>query len=212
MADLLQRVDVQPGAVAIQFSAADGYTADLSLAQALDPSTLLAYRLNDEALSYKHGFPSRVLVTAIYGMKNPKWVTRMELVRSPKPGFWQQQGWDEQGIVQTMAQIDTPNDGAAVSQGGVTVGGIAFAGARGIAAVDVSTDGGATWISAQLLPSLGPNTWSFWQYAWQAPSPGSYTLAVRATDGTGAVQTARRTDPFPVGATGLHQVHVRVST
>jgi DMSO/TMAO reductase YedYZ molybdopterin-dependent catalytic subunit len=210
LAELLQRAGVQPTAAAVQFTSADGFTSDLTLQQALDPTTLLVYRLNDADLPFKHGFPARVLSAATYGMKNPKWVTRMELVRSPKPGFWQQQGWDQRGIVQTMAEVDSHQDGAVVQAGQVNLGGIAFAGARGITRVEITTDGGSSWNDAQLLPSLGPNTWTFWQYTWQPPAAGAYTVAVRATDGTGAPQSSRRTDPFPVGATGFHEIHLRV--
>ncbi len=211
LADLLQQVQVKPGAAAIKFTSADDYTASMSLAQALDPSTLLAYQLDGAALPHKHGYPLRVLAAGTYGMKNPKWLTRIELVPAEVPGFWQQQGWDEQGIIQTMAQINTPGDGAKLGAGTVQLGGIAFAGARGIARVEVSSDGGASWSEAQLLPSLGANTWTFWQYAWQPAASGAFTLSVRATDGSGTVQPARRTDPFPAGATGYHQIHVRIN-
>ncbi|HZU77738.1 MAG TPA: molybdopterin-dependent oxidoreductase [Dehalococcoidia bacterium] len=210
LADLLQRVGVQAGATEVRFVCADNYTANITLQQALDPTTLLAYKLDGAPLPDKHGYPARVLGVNTYGMKNPKWVTHIQLVSNAPPGFWQQQGWDEQGIVQTMSEIITPNDGAKVAPGATTVSGIAFAGGRGINRVEVSTDGGASWSEARLLPALGPYTWVFWQFTWQA-QPGKYTLAVRATDGTGAVQPARRTDPFPAGATGYHEVQVRVN-
>ncbi len=211
LADLLQRAGVQPGATAIEFTSADRYTATMTLQQAMDPQTLLAYRLDGAPLPDKHGYPVRVLGTGTYGMKHPKWLTRIALVSTPHPGFWQQQGWDEQGIVQTMSRIDTPADGSRVAAGPVSIEGIAFAGARGITRVEVSTDGGTTWSDAQLLPSLGPNTWTFWKFSWQPDRPGGYTIVARATDGSGTVQTARRTDPFPAGATGYHEIHVRVT-
>jgi DMSO/TMAO reductase YedYZ molybdopterin-dependent catalytic subunit len=210
LGDLLQQAGVQSGAMAIQFSAADGFSSDLGLAQALDPATLLAYQLNDAPLPYKHGFPLRVLGTGTYGMKNPKWVTRIQLTRSGQAGFWQQQGWDEQGIIQTMSQVYSPTDGAALPGGPAMLSGIAFAGARGIQRVEVSTDTGKSWSDATLVPSLGPNTWTFWQYAWLSPATGSHVVAVRATDGSGTVQPSRRTDPFPAGATGYHSVHIRI--
>ncbi|HLZ68348.1 MAG TPA: molybdopterin-dependent oxidoreductase [Dehalococcoidia bacterium] len=210
LADVLQRAGVQPGAAAITFSSADKYTSALPLAQAQDPSTLLAYQLDGAPLPHKHGYPVRVLAAGLYGMKNPKWLTRIDLVAAEQPGFWQQQGWDEQGIIQTMAQINTPVDGAKLAAGTVQLAGIAFAGARGIARVEVSSDGGVSWADARLLPSLGPNTWTFWQNAWQPAGSGAFTLSVRATDGSGTEQPARRTDPFPAGATGYHQIRVRV--
>jgi DMSO/TMAO reductase YedYZ molybdopterin-dependent catalytic subunit len=209
LADLLQRAGVQPDAKALRFTCADDYTADMPLAQALDPTTLLVYKLDGVALPAKHGYPARILATGTYGMKNPKWPTRIELLAGGSTGFWQEQGWDEQAIVQTMAEVVTPEDGARLPAGPIAVTGIAFAGARGIMSVEVSTDGGTTWSNAELLPSLGPNTWSFWRYGWQLSRPGPYTIVARATDGTGVAQTMRRTDPFPAGATGYHEIMVR---
>jgi DMSO/TMAO reductase YedYZ molybdopterin-dependent catalytic subunit len=209
--DVLQRAGIQPDATVLRFTSADNYTATMSLSQALDASSLLVYQLDGAPLPRKHGYPVRVLGIGTYGMKNPKWLTRIELLKSAPAGFWQQQGWDAQDIVQTTAQIRTPADGARLAPGATTVNGIAFAGARGIGGVQLSTDGGATWNEAELLPSQGPNTWSFWQYGWQPAQPGNYALVARATDGGGALQTPRRTDPFPAGATGYHEVRVRVS-
>jgi DMSO/TMAO reductase YedYZ molybdopterin-dependent catalytic subunit len=211
LADLLAHAGVRPGAAAVFFTSEDRYTSSMPLRQAQDPTTLLAYRLNDGPLPQKHGYPLRVLGAGTYGMKNPKWLTHIEVTDATRAGFWQQQGWDEDEIVQTMSQIGVPGDGMEVRATAATIAGIAFAGARGVTRVEVSTDGGATWGDAQLLPTLGPNTWTFWRRDWQDVRPGDYVLTVRATDGAGTVQTARRTDPFPVGATGHHQVRVRVT-
>jgi hypothetical protein len=63
-----------------------------------------------------------------------------------------------------------------------------------------------------LLPSLGPSTWTLWQALWHPSQPSAYTIVVRATDGTGMVQTARRSDPFPAGATGYDQARIRVGS
>jgi DMSO/TMAO reductase YedYZ molybdopterin-dependent catalytic subunit len=211
LADLLRTAEVQPSATMLHCTSADGYTSNMPVQQALDASTLLAFRLNGAPLPFKHGYPVRMLGTGTYGMKNPKWLTRIELVRAAAPGFWQQQGWDEQGIIQTMSQIVSPGDGDRIPKSAITIAGIAFAGARGIDRVEITTDSGATWNEAQILPSLGPNTWTFWQHDWQPPQAGSFVIAVRAADSSGTPQTPRRTDPFPSGATGYHQVRLRVS-
>ena len=57
------------------------------------------------------------------------------------------------------------------------------------------------------MPSI--DTWVQWRYAWDA-TPGSHDLAVRATDGTGAVQPEARVTPFPDGATGWHTTTISV--
>ena len=210
LADVLKKAGVQSGATELQFTCVDGYTESMLLTKAMDPQTLLVYHLNGQPLPSKHGFPLRVLGTGTYGMKNPKWLNKIQVAKTAPPGFWVAQGWSPDAIVQTMSKITTPAPDAPVHVGAVTIGGVAFAGARGIRQVEVSTDGGKTWQPTKLLPPLGPNTWILWEYNWQPAKPGQYTVTVRATDGTGVVQTSRDTDTFPDGATGYQRVDVQV--
>jgi hypothetical protein len=86
---------------------------------------------------------------------------------------------------------------------------VAFAGSRGIQRVEVSTDGGKSFGDATLRPSLGKDTWTQWVYPWIATS-GEHKLIVRATDGTGQLQTAKQTSTYPDGATGWHSKTVLV--
>ena len=112
--------------------------------------------------------------------------------------------------METTARIDTPTDQASVSGPRVAMGGVAFAGARGVAGVEVSTDGGQTWRPAFTGPLLGPGTWRQWGYVWEDATPGAHRLTVRATDGSGALQSAEERPPFPRGASGYHTVHFEV--
>ena len=88
--------------------------------------------------------------------------------------------------------------------------GVAFSGNRGIAQVEVSLDNGATWQEAALKQAMGPYTWVLWVHDWQG-APGQYTVKVRATDGTGELQTEKETDTLPDGATGWHTRRIKVS-
>jgi DMSO/TMAO reductase YedYZ molybdopterin-dependent catalytic subunit len=209
LGDLLQRAGVQDGATAIVFHSVDGYTETMDLAKALDPSTLLAYELEGQPLPTKHGFPLRVLGTGTYGMKNPKWLNQIDVVTAAQPGFWEQQGWNPDAPVQTMARIDTPTHGETVTAA-TDIGGVAFAADRGIQRIEVSTDGGSSWSDAELLPSLGPSTWVLWHVPWQPVGTGTTTLVVRAVDGTGQPQSEQRADSFPHGSSGYHSVEVRL--
>ena len=80
-----------------------------------------------------------------------------------------------------------------------------------IVKVEVSADGGTSWQTGEIEKPLGPNTWIFWKFGWAPTKPGRYTLVVRATDGTGQIQTNRQTDTFPSGATGYHEISVQVT-
>ena len=86
---------------------------------------------------------------------------------------------------------------------------MAWAPHRGIGRVEVRVDEGP-WQEAALGPALGDDAWRQWSLPWDA-TPGEHDLAVRATTGDGEVQTATKHSPFPDGATGHHQVNVRVT-
>ncbi len=86
---------------------------------------------------------------------------------------------------------------------------MAWAPDRGIQRVEVSVDGG-DWQAATLATEIAPTTWVQWKWAWQATA-GSHVLAVRATDGTGEVQTSTVTPPPPDGARGYHMIAVQVA-
>ena len=80
---------------------------------------------------------------------------------------------------------------------------------KGIAAVEVSADNGP-WHQARLAAADGIDTWRQWRWDWDA-APGLHTLRVRATDKTGATQTAQRTGPVPNGASGWDSTVVTVT-
>jgi len=206
---LLQRAKPQAGVVDVVVRAADGYADSFPLDVALKNDCALVYEMEGKPLTQKHGYPARLLVPNIYGMKNCKWITEVELVNSDFKGYWEEQGWDDVAHYQTMSRIDYPNSNNIPAKP-IYVGGVAFAGNRGIKKVEVSTDGGKTWNEASLRPPTGKYTWVQWTYPWK-PASGSYTLAVRATDGTGALQTSNVQDTYPNGATGYHTIQVRVA-
>jgi hypothetical protein len=144
-------------------------------------------------------------------MKGPKWLEEIELANSERNGFWENQGWDRMALVKTMSRIDVPRDGFIVKVGPVEMSGVAFAGSRGIAEVEVSTDDGHNWAAATLRPPLSQWSWVLWRYTWQPAAEGSYTLKVRARSGDGELQAANQAQSFPNGSSGYHTIRVSVS-
>src|SRR6185436_10039932 len=81
-----------------------------------------------------------------------------------------------------------PLPGTRVSSGPVTVRGWAMT-SRGnvVERVEVSGDGGRSWIPAEFTERGNRWTWSFWSA--QVPlKPGRHTIMVRATDSSGEIQ------------------------
>jgi DMSO/TMAO reductase YedYZ molybdopterin-dependent catalytic subunit len=204
--DLLAQAQVRPGATTIIWHAADGYTESIPLPVAMEPESLLAYAMNDQPIPQKHGAPVRVLLLNRYGMKQPKWLTGIEVANHDYTGYWELQGWSKTAIVKTNSafRVEMRDNGV------VALGGWAFAGSRGISRVEISADGRKTWFQAAVKQPLGVNCWQFWSAEWKPPAPGDYAFEVRAVDGAGNVQPAGPKPTLPDGAEGYHTVHVRV--
>jgi DMSO/TMAO reductase YedYZ molybdopterin-dependent catalytic subunit len=207
---LLEQAGVHTDGLKAVFSAADDYKDSVKLERALHPDTLLAWEMNGAPLNREHGFPARLLIPGIYGMKNVKWLTGITIVANDFRGFWQNQGWDDAAPYQTASRIDAPHGRETLSAGALSVGGVAFAGDRGIQSVEVSADQGRTWQPAQVKPGLSPNTWQLWRTDLQVDR-ATKELRVRATDALGHPQLRQPAPPFPAGATGYHAITIAVA-
>lgn len=207
---LLTEAGVHAEGYDVVFQAADGYSDSLPLNRVMAGDILIAHHMNGVPLPHGHGFPARVIAPGHYGMKHVQWLTKIEVVAQDYHGYYAQKGWTEEAVIKTTSRIDVPGHGATIRGLHHTVAGLAFAGARGIEQVEISTDGGEQWAQATLAPPLSSASWRFWSYDWTVPKTGRHTLLVRATDGTGKLQTAIEQDPAPDGATGLHEITVTV--
>jgi len=204
VSDVLALTSVPSNASWMLMESADGYTESFQLRD-LTADHLLATQLNGAPLTSMHGFPARFIFPGRYGMKQPKWVTRISFSASDKPGYWENNGWDERAIVKTMSRIDRPSDGAALAAGSVQFGGIAFAGSRRISGVELSWDGGRSWQAADLQAEFSPYAWRFWQLS-TSIAAGHYNVKVRARDGEGTLQPSQSAPTLPNGADGYHTI------
>jgi DMSO/TMAO reductase YedYZ molybdopterin-dependent catalytic subunit len=212
--DVLAMAGVQDGATQLVGRSVDGWTAGMPTAWVMDPSRepMIALKMNDEPLPRIHGFPARLIVPGLYGyVSATKWLSDLELTTLEAfDGYWVPLGWSKLGPILTQSRIDTPRDGQRVDAGRVPIAGIAWAPDRGIAKVEVAIDG--VWQDSKVTTPISKATWVQWLVAWDAAAagPGTHTIEVRATDGTGAVQTADVTPPAPDGARGHHAIRVEV--
>ena len=207
--DVLEQAGVVDGTVDLICRGTNGYSDSIPLVKAMEPTTLLAYGMNGTTLPQSHGFPCRLYVPGLYGEKHVKWLQEIELSSQDYRGFWQERGWTDTAIVNTTAIIDSPS-GTVVRDGTETpIGGIAFAGDRGILSVQVQIDGGE-WREAVVENNEPPLFWQRWRYDWR-PEPGRYRISVRAIDGEGHPQIETAQPPHPNGMTGLHRVTVKIN-
>jgi len=209
--ELLALAKPKAGADMVLSRSSDGFTAGTPIGALTDDrDALLAVAMNGEALPFEHGFPVRLVVPGLYGyVSATKWLTELKVTRfAADEGYWTPRGWSALGPVKTASRVDVPTDGARVTAGKVAVAGVAWAQHRGITSVEVQVDGGA-WQTARLAVEPTVDAWRQWVYEWDA-APGRHTVAVRATDGSGALQPSTPADPAPDGAQGYHTISVQV--
>jgi DMSO/TMAO reductase YedYZ molybdopterin-dependent catalytic subunit len=213
--DVLAMAGVQAGATQLVGRSVDGWTAGMPTAWVMDTTRepMIALKMNDAPLPKNHGFPARLIVPGLYGyVSATKWLSDLDLTTLEAfNGYWVPLGWSKEGPILTQARIDVPGDGQKVAAGRVPIAGVAWAPDRGITKVEVGIDG--TWHDAQLSTPISKATWVQWLYAWDAATSGhgDHMIEVRATDGTGQVQTADRTPPAPDGARGHHTIQVTIN-
>lgn len=190
----------------------DGMTISTPLSALLDDrDALVAVGMNGTPLPREHGFPARLVTPGLYGFVGAtKWLTRMTVTRyDAESAYWTDRDWATDGRVHTQARIDTPRALRRIPPGRTVIGGVAWAQRRGIERVEVRVDDGE-WQRATLGLEADVDLWRQWFLPWDA-TPGRHDLTVRATDGTGEVQTREQASPFPSGATGWHTIAVTVT-
>jgi len=181
----------------VMLRAADGFYEEFPLAALEDG--LLAFGMNGETLPRGHGYPARALIPGHWGEINVKWLTVIEVLEQEAEGYWEERGWHGTGPVNTVAKLHHQTQ---LPDARIQVGGHAYAGTRGVSAVEVSTDGGDTWTDATLSEPLpGDDVWRQWLYAYDAPG-AEHEVVVRAVEADGTVQPAEETNAFPSGPAG----------
>jgi DMSO/TMAO reductase YedYZ molybdopterin-dependent catalytic subunit len=209
---LLEKAGVLPGTTKLIVRARDGYSDSFPLGIALLDGTMVAYEMNGKPLERQHGYPARMLVMGLYGIKNVKWVSEFELVGHDYKGYWQARGWTDTAVYKTFSRIDLPSPGATLKRDFASwIAGVAFGGDRGIQRVEVSVDAGQSWRPARVKVAMGTHTWVLWAFQWRPTAAGTVTLMVRAVDGIGVVQPTGPRPPLPDGVEGLHSIAVNVT-
>ncbi len=213
LTDVLDLAGVGGTADQILSTDVDGMTISTPLELATDGrDAMVAVGMNGAALPRVHGFPVRLVIPGLYGfISATKWLTRLTLTTyDAQQAYWTERDWATDAPIKLSARIDTPKALSQLDAGNVMVGGVAWAQQRGgVAGVQVRIDSGP-WQDAKLGPDAGNDYWRQWFLPWDA-SPGSHSITARAVSGDGETQPAVRADPFPEGASGLHQLLVTVS-
>ena len=205
--DILAEVRPQSDARYMIIKSGDGFyeTVDLDLINS-DERIMLAYAWDGRPIPFDHGFPLRIWLPDRYGMKQPKWITEIEIVDEYVAGYWVERGWDKEARVKATSVIDTVAVDSVVEkddQKYVPIGGIAYAGVRGVSKVEIEVFNTGQWYEAELRKPLSEASWVIWRVDWPFQE-GNHDFRVRCLEADGTPQIEEYNPPRPSGATGHH--------
>ncbi|PHT57175.1 Sulfite oxidase [Capsicum baccatum] len=218
------------------------YKASIPLSQATNPEAdvLLAYEMNGEPLNRDHGYPLRVVVPGVIGARSVKWLESINIIADECQGFFMQKdykmfpptvNWDNINWSTRRSQMDFPvqsaicslEDVSVVKHGKITIKGYAVSGGgRGIERVDVSVDGGKTWVEANRYQKTGipyiaddssSDRWAWVFFEAEANIPQRAEIVVKAVDISANVQPESIDSIWNLRGilnTSWHRVQVRV--
>lgn len=212
--ELLEAVGVADGARYVEFVGLDrverhghrfGFGGSIDLAKAMGDEVLLASELNGAPLPAAHGFPMRAVVPGWIGARSVKWLGRVTLTAEPSQNYFQSKAYRVQrelnprdprdvsagvalSAVPLNAVIVDPTPAQVVPTGQVTVRGWAMGSeGRPPTVIEVSPNAGEDWVQARITAGGAEWSWVWWEASLEL-GRGRHTLAVRATDGSGATQ------------------------
>ncbi len=207
---LLERAHPSGEAAEAAIYAADDFSTGHTLERLWNEANFIAYQMNGEDLPPVHGFPVRLFIPGKFGMKQPKWVTRIELRKKPYTGYWESRGWSNECERWAQARFTDLRDGTKISGRSFQFVGYAIGNLSGIKSVQISFDDGKTWKTTTIFSNPSPIVWTFWKYQWVNPRPGKYHVRLRAISGDGRIEGRGPTSTFPSGATGQEVMTVKV--
>lgn len=200
--DLLDRAGLTDRARDVMPEGLDDHRVSrpMPLSKALRDDTILAVKMNGEALPPDHGFPARVLVSGWLGTASIKWVGRIQVGEEPLYSPYNTveyvmigPSYPTQDValgppitempVMSVIDLDWP---ARIDPGAVVIRGRSFAGEGKVRTVRYNLDDGP-WREAELLSPNIEGSWVRWQFEWSA-EPGHHEIRVRATDENGRSQ------------------------
>ncbi len=212
--DLLTRAGLAPEAAHVRLAGADlapkptvpAFVRSIPLSRALDPGTLVAYRMNGEPLTLAHGAPLRLVVPGWAGDHWIKWLVSLRVQKEEAEGFYMQTAYKfptvpvvpgaavppaQMKSMTTMpvkSLIARPAEGGRARVGPQEVVGVAFSGDAPLQGVEVSIDGGQTWRPAALEGEPGVGRWQVFRLKFEQRTPGRASAVARATDRQGNKQ------------------------
>jgi sulfane dehydrogenase subunit SoxC len=196
---LLSEVGVKPEASWVLAEGSDAVLLSRSIPlEKVMEDALLVYAQNGERLRPAAGYPVRLFLPGWEGNTNVKWLRRLELIAQPNMSRDETSRYTEplpngtvrqfSFLMEVKSIITHPAYPARLGRNElVEISGVAWSGRGKVAKVDVSTDGGATWVPATLQEPVLAKAHTRFTHPWRWTGRPSALLS-RATDDTGSAQ------------------------
>ena len=193
---LVKASEVPSQAIEMAVIGLDGHGDSLKIPYAFSGEPLFALGMNGDTLNRNHGFPIRLLTPRYYGFKSIKWIDEIRFSSVPYFGTWPKLGFTKEPLIHTASFVDRiVRDGNRAK-----VGGVSFAGMRGVQRVEIRASNG-TWAAVETEAQFSPYTLTRWKGELVIPA-GADFVEVRALDGEGKWQATVEKPLFPDGVSG----------
>lgn len=208
--DLLESFGISEEASAVKYLSADGYYTYNSMEELKNAKVIAALMMNDEVIPALHGFPLRIIFPGYYGVRHPGWIMEIEVLESDDEDFWTQRGWNTDSTMDIDSKIFFPAENSIFTQeDSIKIGGAAY-GSKQISSVEISLDGGNTWIETTIRQREDEDfVWIFWELILLPQPPGIISIHSRATSTDGSIQPWKDID-YLNGTNALPSISISV--
>ena len=236
--DVLALAGMKAGAVAVRCGGLDAplvqtapdFEKSLPIDHAMSDDVMIAWAMNGAALPLLNGFPLRLVVPGWYSTYWVKMLDHIEVLAKPDEGFWMAKAYLQPAnaladiapgapagprvpvtIMRPRALITNIGDGAKLPARDFTpVQGVALGGDQGVKTVELSADGGRSWVPAQLGPDHGRYSFRRFRGALSL-LPGRHIVMARATNAAGVTQPLTQNwNPSGYNRAGVDPVRVEI--
>ena len=241
--DVLEDAGIKSNAVYIGFHAVDQHLSmdptkepisrGCPMPKALQDETILAFKMNGEAIPLAHGYPLRLIAGGWPASVSGKWVNRISIRNKVHDGQkmtgdaykvpcnpvapGEKVKEEDMCLIESMpvkSLITFPKSGAIIKEGKtLAIRGHAWAGELEVAKMEYSIDFGATWTSCAVQKPANRLAWQHFGAQVKFPKKGYYEIWARATDARGIAQPMLLPGWNPKGYlnNACHRIAVKVS-
>jgi len=175
---------------------------------------MVALYQNGEVLRPAQGYPMRLFVPGSEGNVSVKWLHKIKVQQTPAYSREETSKYTDllkngkaemfSFAMQVKSVITSPSGAMVLQRRGIyEVSGLAWSGAGSIRGVEVSADGGQSWVAATLQSQGGDRALTRFRIPWRWQGHGA-VLQSRATDSAGNIQPSREMALARYSAAGFY--------